>query len=411
MLQLRWETKFKEMENGYEIPYDWEEKTIDQVIVSLEKGKTPKNIKGKYPYFSAKFLRGEENIIGKFGQEAGVFVKEDDIVILWDGANSGEVFKGKSGVLASTMCRVEFDDSFNKGFLYLVLKAREDELKDSKSGTDDRHLDKDYFYSFPIQHPSIKEQSRIATILSWFDDLIENKKKQNEILEKTAMAIFKSWFIDFEPFKDEEFVDSELGKIPKGWQVKSFSDIATVVLGGTPRREKDHYWNGKIKWASARDVASTKGIYVIETMENISEEGLNNSNAKILPKNTTIITARGTVGEIRLLGEEISFNQTCYGLKPKNGIDEYFLFLSLKYAINLIKAISYGTVFDTITIKNFEEMKTIVAHPPILNKFSSLAGPIFQKILLNQKQIMLLRKVRDALLPLLVFGKIRVEEI
>jgi type I restriction enzyme S subunit len=112
-----------------------------------------------------------------------------------------------------------------------------------------------------------------------------------------------------------------------------------------------------------------------------------------------------------LLGEEISFNQSCYGLTPKNGIDEFFLFLSLKYAINLMKAISYGTVFDTITIKNFEEMKTVIAPSPILNKFSSLVESLFQKTLLNHKQIIYLRKVRDTLLPLLVFGRVRVEEV
>ncbi len=227
------------------------------------------------------------------------------------------------------------------------------------------------------------------------------------------MAIFKSWFVDFEPFKDEEFVYSEeLGKeIPKGWEVQGVSAFADISLGGTPKREESKYWNGSIKWATAKDVANTKGIYILETAEYISEEGLNHSNAKILPQDSIIITARGTVGEIRLLGEAISFNQTCYGLIPKNNIGTYYLFLSLKHTLHEIKALSYGTVFDTITMKTFDEMKILVPPPPIIQKFHSLVEPLFQKIILNQKQIMVLRKVRDALLPMLVFGRLRVVEV
>ena len=96
------------------------------------------------------------------------------------------------------------------------------------------------------------------------------------------------------------------------------SDIAIPVLGGTPKRGISSYWNSSIKWATAKDVVNNKGRYLFSTAETITEEGLNNSAAKILPKGTVIITARGTVGAIAQLGENMAFNQTCYGLIPKD---------------------------------------------------------------------------------------------
>ena len=97
------------------------------------------------------------------------------------------------------------------------------------------------FKQLPILLPPSPEQSRIATVLSWFDDLIENKKRQNEILEKTAMAIFKSWFVDFEPFKDEEFVYSEeLGiEIPEGWEVRKIRELIKIESGGSAPQGKN----------------------------------------------------------------------------------------------------------------------------------------------------------------------------
>ena len=218
-IKFRWETEFKETEIG-EIPREWEVRRLGEILAKIIKGKNPKKCLGDLPYLTAKYLRGEEEAEEFYNETAGVLVDENEVVIIWDGSNSGEVFKSKKGILASTMCKLLFDEKVvNKTYAFYVLKTNEEDIKGAKSGTDDRHVDKEYFLNLLIPLPPLPEQSRIATVLSWFDDLIEVKKRQNEILEKTAMAIFKSWFIDFEPFRDGEFVYSEeLGKeIPKGW--------------------------------------------------------------------------------------------------------------------------------------------------------------------------------------------------
>jgi len=423
MIKFKWETEFKQTEIG-KVPREWEVKNLKE---AAEINKTPQGHFGE----KANFIRMEDiPTDGVYPSFVAVDVKEirSGIEVL---PNSILLAKITPSFEHGKMCIVpninevrwfattEVFSLVPKGqnslfFFFYLLKhpILREPLEWSMSGTSGRQrVQLSALKTLPIPLPPPPEQSRIATVLSWFDDLIENKKRQNEILEKVAMAIFKSWLVDFEPFKDEEFVDSELGRVPEGWEVKSVSAFADISLGGTPKREESKYWNGSIKWATAKDVANTKGIYILETAEYISEEGLNHSNAKILPQDSIIITARGTVGEIRLLGEAISFNQTCYGLIPKDNIGAYYLFLSLRHTLHEIKALSYGTVFDTITMKTFDQMKILVPPPPILQKFHSLVEPLFQKIILNQKQIMVLRKIRDALLPKLVFGKLRMEEI
>jgi type I restriction enzyme S subunit len=420
MLSLKRETEFKNTEFG-KIPKDWEIAILgDESKFAVIMGQSPSS-----KYYNQE---GRGNLFAQGKKEFGdlyitptIFTTKcsknapPNSVLISVRAPVGELNLTKSELCIGRGIAAILNKSGNplhNRFMYYALKTLSEYLQIlGERGTTYDSVRKEELDNVSFPYPSCSEQERITSVLSWFDDLIENKKRQNEILENIAMAIFKSWFMYFEPFKSSAFVDSELGKIPEGWGIKRVSDVADIFLGGTPRREVDKYWNGTIKWASAKDIASTQGLFILETAENISQEGLDHSNAKILPQNSIVITARGTVGEIRLLGDAITFNQTCYGLVPKNDMNSYYLFLSLRRIIAEIKALSYGTVFDTITMRNFDEMKISIPPNLILEKFHSIVEPLFQKILLNQKQIMILRKVRDVLLPLLVFGKLRVEEI
>ncbi|MCD5401241.1 restriction endonuclease subunit S, partial [candidate division NPL-UPA2 bacterium] len=116
-------------------------------------------------------------------------------------------------------------------YLFFLMHIFNSYLREFAVGSTVSSLRLPMFENLNIPVPSLPEQSRIATVLSWFDDLIENKKRQNDLLEKTAMAIFKSWFIDFKPFQNEKFVDSELGEIPTGWEVKSLNKVCELIKG------------------------------------------------------------------------------------------------------------------------------------------------------------------------------------
>ena len=175
------------------------------------------------------------------------------------------------------------------------------------------------------------------------------------------------------------------------------SELAEPILGGTPSRLVPKYWNGGVKWATAKDIAANPGRYLFDTNETISEMGLQKSRAKLLPPETIVITARGTVGAIVQLGEEMACNQTCYGLLPKQDIYQGYLYYALKNSINEIKSLSYGTVFDTITMKTFDSL--FIPTPDLSNQkaIAAILGALDDKIELNRKMNQTLEEMARAI--------------
>lgn len=260
-----------------------------------------------------------------------------------------------------------------------------------------------------INLPPLPTQRRITAILSVLDDKIELNRQINATLEAIAQTIFKEWFVNFRfPGATGHMQDSELGPIPIGWRVDSILSIADLLSGGTPSTSISDYWNGDIKWVSAKDVINSQGTYLIDTERKITVEGIENSNTKILPEGTTIVTARGTVGSYCLLSEPMTMNQTNYGLKAKmNGFD-FFIFFTLANLVAQLKQASYGTIFDTITTITFEKSKIIIPPEEIMHEFNNICDPIMNHMLINLQQIATLAKIRDALLPKLMNGEIEV---
>ncbi|MCL4340119.1 MAG: restriction endonuclease subunit S [Thaumarchaeota archaeon] len=190
---------------------------------------------------------------------------------------------------------------------------------------------------------------------------------------------------------------TELGMVPENWEIKSVYELAEIRLGGTPKTEVKEYWNGDVKWASAKDISNCTSRYINQTEKKITKLGVDNSNAKILPANTLVITSRGTVGKLALLGEPMSFNQTCYGLVARENTTTLFLYYKLKNSITKILSSSYGTVFDTITLKTFDELKLSV--PPLSEQHSitHILSCLDTKIELNQQMNKTLETIGQAI--------------
>ncbi len=181
------------------------------------------------------------------------------------------------------------------------------------------------------------------------------------------------------------------------WSYAPVSTVTNIYLGGTPSRANPKYWGGDITWASAKDIASSDDRYIYDASETITQAGLDNSATKLLPKKTIVITARGTVGAIRMLGKPMAFNQTCYGLIPNIKMDSIFFFFFLKAGLDEIKSLSYGTVFDTITKKTFESL--LVPTPPLQEQhaIANILGSLDDKIELNRRMNATLEEIAKAL--------------
>ena len=178
---------------------------------------------------------------------------------------------------------------------------------------------------------------------------------------------------------------------------KKISELCRIHLGGTPKTGKKEFWGGDIKWATAKDVANLQGRYLTETERRITEKGVNGSNAKVFPEGTIVITARGTVGKLAILGEPMSFNQTCYGLIPIPAIDKMYVFYALKNGISKIDELSYGTVFQTITMKTFDELEIRAPSLEQQRRVSKILADLDSKIELNQQMNKTLESIAQAI--------------
>ena len=315
-------------------------------------------------------------------------------------------------------------EEHNSLFIFYNLRANQFKIRDEFGGGGAAKdiISKSKFEQVLLPDPPTKkEQSRIATVLSWFDDLIENKKRQNEILEKVAMAIFKSWFVDFEPFKDEGFVyNEELGKeIPKGWEIKPIGEVADFVKGLSYRSNElvDNPTEGEI-FITLKIFKRGGGFrpeYKYYKGNRYSEEQVVYDGDLVIAL-TDMTSDAKVVGAPALVILPPDRNKGILSLDAaKLNAPQYmkeYVYLYLKDSQEENSTFANGVNVLHLNLNLFKVGKLILIPPqPILQRFHSLVEPLFQKIILNQKQIMVLKKIRDALLPKLVFGKLRVEEI
>jgi len=283
--------------------------------------------------------------------------------------------------------------------------------------------------SIELPLPTLAEQQVISQLLSELDRRITLLRETNATLEAIAQALFKSWFVDFDPVRakmagrapegmdeataalfPDALEETELGLVPKGWSLRSFIDAVDVIGGGTPKTSNPDFWDGEIPWFSVVDAPDGADTFVVDTEKRITDAGLKGSSTKLLPQGTTIISARGTVGKLALAGCPMAMNQSCYGLRGKTG-DSYFTYFSTHRLVEALKARSHGSVFDTITRDTLASVHSLLpGTKDVIDAFEDAVAPLMNRVLLNLHQSRGLADLRDTLLPRLISGQLRLPE-
>ena len=173
-------------------------------------------------------------------------------------------------------------------------------------------------------------------------------------------------------------------KIMAEWLKTSLIDIVELIGGGTPKTSKAEYWGGNINWLSVKDF-NNENRYVYSTEKTITEEGLNNSSTKLLRKDDIIISARGTVGELAMIPFPMAFNQSCYGIRAKDGINSTFLYYLIKHSVRKLKAMTHGSVFDTITRDTFANIEVAIPDIETQQRIAKMLADIDDKVENNQR--------------------------
>lgn len=275
------------------------------------------------------------------------------------------------------------------------------------TGVNVPHVSGKQIASFKVPVPAMELQKKVAALISAYDDLIANNQRRIALLESMAEEIYREWFVRMR-FPGCEPAAFDKG-IPAGWQVSTAAAMVHVQGGGTPSTDMGQYWGGDIPFFSPKD--SHEGAYVLQTEQRITELGLENCASRLFPKDTIFITARGTVGNLVLAGEPMAMNQSCYALVPKIDSEPYFVFAGLRCAVNVIKGVSNSGVFDNLVMDTFKIIPLINPGDALRDRYNEVAGPLYEQSLMLRRSNANLRASRDALLPRLISGKLRVDHL
>ncbi|WP_444127959.1 restriction endonuclease subunit S [Alistipes putredinis] len=295
-------------------------------------------------------------------------------------------------------------------FLYYLLKYNKDNIEAMGSGTTFKEVSGATMKNIEVYLPEdLDEQRRIAGILGSLDDKIELNRRINANLEAQAQALFRSWFVDFEPFRDGPFVDSELGKIPQGWKVGTINEIIQILSG----------------YAFKSDTFTEAGPYRLITIKNVQDGSLNIDGAAYLSEipdkmpqhchlaiGDILLSLTGNVGRVCIVDRDgLLLNQRVAKLQPKDKRNTFFtyaLFRQDSFKQYLIQ-IAKGTAQLNLSPVETSDTKIVLPNQDILLQFGEIGQPLFDNIVSNCKEIITLSALRDTLLPKLIAGEIAIE--
>jgi type I restriction enzyme S subunit len=251
----------------------------------------------------------------------------------------------------------------------------------------------------------------------------------NETLEAMARALFKSWFVDFDPVRAKaegrdpglpkpladlfpaRLVDSELGEIPEGWEVKPIGDLAEVVGGSTPKTERLEYWEGGTHhWVTPKDLSGLSMPILLDTERKITEAGLAQVSSGLLPIGTVLLSSRAPIGYLAIAEIPVAINQGFIAMKPRAGTSNLFLLRWASAAHEEIVSHANGSTFLEISKSSFRPIRTVAPASPVMDAFDRVARSMYFKVVEHERESRTLAALRDALLPRLITGDLRVND-
>ena len=407
---------------------EWKEYKLGDLIV-LSSGGTPNKSNGSYwngdiPWISAKAMYDD-------------YLYSSDITITREGLDNGSKLAPVNSILLLTrgsglfnripVCLVKSEMAFNQDvkcieskdknvvsnfFLFYWLIGNKRAISNilETTGIGAGKIDTERLKNLPINLPPIQRQQVLIKFAESLMLKIEVNRRINDNLEQQAQALFKSWFVDFEPFKDGEFIESELGMIPKGWKVESLTSFGKIVCGKTPSKAESTHYGGNIPFIKIPDMHNN--VYVLQSEDSLSELGDKSQIAKRIPPYSVLVSCIATVGLVSMNVRTCHTNQQINTIIPNFAEYRFYLYqklVSLKdYLINLGRG---GTATLNVNTRQFGNIEIVKPSDNVLSDYHQRVSCLFDKIEANSKESRRLAELRDTLLPRLMSGELKVNEI
>ncbi len=393
-------------------------------IMTLQRGfdlPQSKRVKGPFPVIAST---------GQVGLHAEAKVRGPGVVIGRSGSiGGGQYIKGDFWPLNTTLWIKDFKGN-DRRFCYYLLKSLD--LARFNAGSGVPTLNRNHIHPLPVLYPPLPEQRAIAHILGALDDKIDQNRHTAQGLEQLARAVYRAWFVDFEPVKAKaagagsfpsmpqhvfdalptNFVDSEIGPMPEGWDVENIGDVVTVKGGSTPSTKEPDYWDGgEHRWATPKDLSRLSHPVLLDTERHITNAGVDQISSGLLPVGTVLMSSRAPIGYLAISRVPTAINQGFIAMICDGPLPPAFILDWARSSMETIRARAGGTTFPEISKKNFRPIPIIKPPDEVVAAYGKAVDPLFDLLTACVNENDCLAETRDYILPQLLGGQIRVEAV
>jgi type I restriction enzyme S subunit len=333
-----------------------------------------------------------------------------------------------TGIIRFRSSSPKLDHKFLRAFLSSAAFIQQAEQM--ATGSVIKHFGPSHLRQMAIALPSIHEQVHIAGIFDALDERIRLLRETNATLEAIAQAMFKSWFVDFDPVHAKQqgrapegmseataalfpdsFEESELGLVPRGWKVAPLGDVVESVGGGTPDTKELSYWEGGVHcWTTPKDLSGIQAPVLLTTERKLTAKGLAKVSSGLLPAGTLLLSSRAPIGYLAIAQVPMAINQGYIAMLPNSQLPPLFMLFWCRQNMEIIKGRANGSTFMEISKKAFRPIPALVPPAPVLDEFIGIAGVLFERLVSNEQQAQTLATLRDTLLPRLISGQLRLPQ-
>ena len=426
----------------YYLTHDWTETSFSK-LCDISRGASPRpindwTVKSGIPWVKisdaseakSRYIERTEEYIKAEGRSRSVEVFPGDLILSNSASPGIPKFMKIGACIHDGWLLLRNFRNLDKLFAYYLLIQERPALIRQGNGSVFTNLKTDILKNHIVRLPPLPEQRAIAHILGTLDDKIELNRCMNETLESMARAFFKSWFVDFDPVRakaegrdtglpkeiadlfPDGFEDSELGEIPRGWEVVPIGEIANIVGGSTPSTKELAFWkDGDHYWATPKDLSRLSTPVLLETERKITHEGLSQIGSGLLPAGTVLLSSRAPIGYLAISEVPTSINQGFIAMLPAKEVSNLFILYWAEWAHEEIVSRANGSTFLEISKANFRQILVIRPVKTIMELFESKVRPLYLQIVKNEQESLNLSSLRSSLLPKLLSGEVRVHNL
>ncbi len=328
----------------------------------------------------------------------------------------------------TTFWRVLSDGRLDRRYLYAFMRSRlfETQLEAVQDETDMApYVSLTAQRRLKVYLPGLKQQVAIGELLGLLDEKIELNRCIAETLEAITRALFKSWFVDFDPVHAKaEGQETELpGEVaalfpksfgddglPVGWKLKPIAELFEIRAGNTPRTENGAFWDGTHQWATPKDLSGLRTPVLLRTSRQLTDQGLNQVSSGLLPPGSLLLSTRAPIGYVAFTTLPTAINQGFAGFVRSN-VSPAFAWMWCRSNMDVVIGNASGSTFAEISKSVLRRLPMLAPTQGVLDAFGEIADPLVDRVVAATKQMQTLAELRDTLLPRLISGELRISDV